>query len=511
MSKTSAHAKPRNSTGLTRSTVASLERRHTFGPHVCVQPDVTGLATHLSALTLVRDRVESPGQPSDAAVGSQMESRFGHEPVGPVGGAFTRPKSRRDFSDVPMHGNARAAEAIRSTPVPFVPFSPSVEQHDYLDQRSNPKPTATKKSTVVEHHRQPFSAVIRCADKGAPSLSAGHASGDRSAMRPRTPGFYNDAMAGGEEAQPIDFTALSAESASAESIPEPQVGETVQVPDIVIPSMAANAQTDAVAATLTYNPSISQSGPPPSPFGATLPYTHALSGISITRAATTYSVTATVDNPITFQVDGGSNTDIASDSDPDITQANYPTVVSDLTPDMSELNGKPPRDDFWAEDLTIKHERFHADEDVTFGRSGVTLAQQWLSTKTASSVADVNHLLGQVPTRVAQTVNTAMAWPGREERAYGDGAPAYLARATAIKTKGDANGYATGSGPSAPGSASPGASGTTGLSRGAKVGIGVGGSALAGAGIGALAGGGVGALVGAGIGAAAGLIGGLIA
>jgi hypothetical protein len=29
----------------------------------------------------------------------------------------------------------------------------------------------------------------------------------------------------------------------------------------------------------------------------------------------------------------------------------------------------------------------------------------------------------------------------KETRAYGDGAPAYKARADAIKTKGDANGY----------------------------------------------------------------------
>src|SRR5262249_681581 len=152
---------------------------------------------------------------------------------------------------------------------------------------------------------------------------------------------------------------------------------------------------------------------------------------------------------------------------------NYPTVVSDLTPDMTDLNGRPPRTTFWAEDLCIKHERFHADEDVVHGRAGVVAAQAWLNTKTASSVAQVNTLLGAVPGRVAATVSAAMSFPGREERAYGDGAPLYLARANAIKAKGDAGQY-----PGAPATA-PATAPSTGLSRGAKVGIGIASGALA--------------------------------
>jgi hypothetical protein len=180
---------------------------------------------------------------------------------------------------------------------------------------------------------------------------------------------------------------------------------------------------------------------------------------------------------------------------------------------MSDENGRPPRNQFWAQDLTIRHERFHAQEDFNFGGQGVTSAQAWLNTKTAGNVAAARSLLNQVPGRVANTVATGMAFPGLEERAYGDGAQAYLARATAIKTKGDANGYAPPAPPAASGAgtSAPGPTGSSpGLSRGAKVGIGLAGGAAAGAGIGALAGGGVGAAVGAGIGATAGLIGGLL-
>jgi len=317
---------------------------------------------------------------------------------------------------------------------------------------------------------------------------------------------YHDAAAGGRDV-PIDFTGLAAPTAA---IAEPQEGQTVTLPDIVIPAMAGVQEFDAISSTINYNPTITQSGPPPPPFGETQPYSFSLSGISVTSASSTYTVSATVDNPIVFQVNGGGDTDISSENDADITQANYATVVSDLTPDTSDLNGRPPRSQFWAEDLCIRHERFHATEGEGYSRNGVTLAQAWLNGQAAASIAAVNALLGQVPGRVADVRRAAMTFPGREERAYGDGAPLYLARAKAVKTKGDANGYVPATTPSpAPGSKASPTSG--GLSRGAKVGIGIGGGAAVGAGIGALAGGGVGALIGAGVGAVAGLVGGLLA
>jgi hypothetical protein len=438
--------------------------------------------------SIVREVVRSPGQPLGVETRAFMEPHFGH-----------------DFSSVRVHANTKLPESGRATNTPSLQVKSRVEQAapevSNFNQASSTKPTSMGRLTRVEHNRQRISASIHRVEKTHASYTGGHHRLDeRFAIKPRLSMFYSDAMPGNEQTTPVDLASFLAQTigiTSAGSIREPQEGETVQLPDIVIPSTAAIEQTDAVASTLSYNPSIAQSGPPPSPFGATLPYTHALSGISVTLVAGTYNVTATIDNPITFQVSGGGTTDISSDTDPDITQANYPTVASDLTPNMSDLNGRPPRTQFWAEDLCIRHERFHATEDVTYGRSGVTLAQNWLNTQVAASVAQVNTLLGQVPARVAATVSAAMAYPGRENRAYGDGAPLYLARANAIKTKGDAGGYGTrGSAPA-------------GMSRGAKTAIGVGGGAVVGAGIGALAGGPVGAAVGAGIGALVGGIGSL--
>jgi hypothetical protein len=340
--------------------------------------------------------------------------------------------------------------------------------------------------TSVQNSRLPFAANIRIGDTQAslpPVLP----------LRLVSP---NDAQDDSVEPESVDFSSI-APTLSGQTAPfvEPVEGQTVQLPDVTIPAMAQVALYDPIASALSYNGSIAQSGPLPHPFGLTKPWTHALSGVSVTRSAGNFAVRATVDNPITYQVAGGTDTNIASETDPSITLENYSKVASDLTPNMSKMNGKPPRRHFWAEDLTIRHERFHSQEALTFGGQGVTAAQAWLNGHAAAKVAAVQRLVNQVPGRVANTVANGMQAPAREQRAYADGAPFYLARANAIKAKGDAHGY-----PSSKG----------GLSRGAKVGIGLAGGAAGGAVIGAVAGGGVGAAIGAGIGAAVGLVTGLL-
>jgi hypothetical protein len=417
-----------------------------------------------------------------------------------------RPRFRHNFSDIRVLADPSLPESELAAQASLHVASTDIEnapEVSNLDRQTHPPQEFPRSVTVVEHHRQPFSASIRrsntrpLANEGYPGV------GRRSAAKPGFAERYHDAMPGSEETGTPDFASVLAQTTAMPtgSIPEPRDAQTIQLPDIVFDQRIA--ETDAIASALTYAPTVSQSGPAPGPFGETLPYTFTMSAISVTPTPGTFNVSATVDNPITFQVSGNGHTDISSDTDSDITQANYPDVASDLTPDTSDLNGRPPRKKFWAEDLCIRHERFHATDGIGHARSGVSLAQTWLNGQTALSVADVNTLLGEVPARVIATRSAAMTHPGREERAYGDGAPLYLARANAIKTKGDTGGYGTGAAPS------PGG-GSTGLSRGAKVGIGLAGGALVGAGIGALAGGPIGAAIGAGVGAVVGLIGGLL-
>jgi len=76
-------------------------------------------------------------------------------------------------------------------------------------------------------------------------------------------------------------------------------------------------------------------------------------------------------------------------------------------------------------------------------------AQTWLNGHTANSVADVQNLLTQVPAKVL-TKELSLLFPGAESRAYGNGAPAYTARANAITTKGNAGKYLGAPPPPAP-------------------------------------------------------------
>ena len=287
--------------------------------------------------------------------------------------------------------------------------------------------------SLVTQHRHPFSAVIRRV----------------------SPALQSDSMSADEREPAMDFQAQATQTPTAPqegSMAEPVDGETVLFPAERLQSVALPGQLDKIESTFGYKSSIAPVAAPSKPdgFGKTDPYfAFEKPGPTANQEAGVFKVTGTIEARITFWVDSGGRTDIASDNDPDIIQSNYPTVASDLTPSPKAVNSgglnlyknQPPRTKFWAKDLTIKHEGFHADEDVKFGQEGVILAQNWLNTQTARTYDDVGALLNRVNPMIAAKVDKEMALPGRELRAYADGAPDYLSRANAIKRKGDAKGY----------------------------------------------------------------------
>jgi hypothetical protein len=98
---------------------------------------------------------------------------------------------------------------------------------------------------------------------------------------------------------------------------------------------------------------------------------------------------------------------------------------------------RPPRRQFGADDLTVRHEKFHARERQGFGAAGAQQAQAWLSGQAAASVAAVGSLIAQVPGRVIASSQAAAGdVHTKESRAYGDGAPLYQARADAVRARG---------------------------------------------------------------------------
>jgi hypothetical protein len=222
-------------------------------------------------------------------------------------------------------------------------------------------------------------------------------------------------------------------------------GAVTRMRDIFFSSEDGFDQFDAVAGTVNYVGQVRNQGAAPGGFGVTRP-SQAISDITITQTAATYNIrfTYTMSMDWTVRADTGpaGQINVINETSPAITAANYANVATALTPNMGDLNGRPPRAGFWNKPLTERHEQFHANEAVGLGRQSSAVAQTWLGTQTASSDAACQTLVTDAGQRIWQGMMAGMAEPAREERAYGDGAAAYLAMATEIRRKGAAGEYA---------------------------------------------------------------------
>ena len=209
---------------------------------------------------------------------------------------------------------------------------------------------------------------------------------------------------------------------------------------------------DAVSATFAYSGPATHGGVTvgAGDFGVTKGSVQPFSNVVIT-AGGKFTVTADLKQTVNWDTRAttGPNgqVNIMSETDAALTSTNYAQAASDLTPDMTDLKGRPPRTKFWSKDLTEKHEKFHADERVDFVKTAAPNAQTWLATQNAAKKEDVPALLDTAwNDKIFKPWDKFTDPPGVEERAYTDGAPSYKARADAIKAKGDkgaAGGYPT--------------------------------------------------------------------
>jgi hypothetical protein len=288
--------------------------------------------------------------------------------------------------------------------------------------------------------RTPFSVSLqvgKMAAERAPAIAAGGSPDNKYEAHPTTPEDIVIPEAPAAQPQPELAPAASSEAAA------PAEGVAIKLPDVIKPELLMVQVCDAIGGSLTYSHKIENTATPgPTEFGICRFGDCKVTGITATLAGGTYTVAGTIEHKITWGVHPTTDneTDISSETDPDITKTNYPDVVKDLTPNMSSSGGRPPRNAFWAKDLTEIHELFHADDVQKRGPDATTTAVNWLKTKTAASVGDVTALVNQIPDRVVQTIAAAMGEPG-EVRAYGKGAAAYTARAGAIEKKGKAGEY----------------------------------------------------------------------
>lgn len=247
--------------------------------------------------------------------------------------------------------------------------------------------------------------------------------------------------AGGTTAPPSTEGPTAGGTTVAPSSGVPEAGGTsgppVRLPDIEIPQLAQANRTDSILSAFAYSVSIARGGAGPTGFGVTRSFGCKLTNLTITPAPSIFVVTGTFLHPITYQIrtatgpDG--QVDISSAADSKITNANYAAVATDLTPNMGDLNGRPPRNHYWAEDLTSRHELVHANDDKNNGPAAMWTALGWLMRQTAANEDFVRLLLESVPARFANALLAALSTEDGEIHAYGDGAPRYQARAELIK------------------------------------------------------------------------------
>jgi hypothetical protein len=222
-------------------------------------------------------------------------------------------------------------------------------------------------------------------------------------------------------------------------------GETADLP-VYVSSYPADGEADSISANFTYSPSVTVSSDEPkdpSDFGTTWGNHIKTAGGKIHKEPGRFEVTQTYENPVVIRVysDAGprSQTNIESETDPDIKAGNYAAVAADLTP--GKKDDRPPRNKFWARDLTLVHEQFHATDGQQFCKKAVGDAKTTLEGQTASTMDEVKQLLRPIPDQIVKARAAGMTKPASEDRAYKDGAPKYKGRADKIAALGKAGKY----------------------------------------------------------------------
>lgn len=252
--------------------------------------------------------------------------------------------------------------------------------------------------------------------------------------------------------------------------PAPAGPKTRVIPDIIIDGKSGSADA-SLSAAIGYTSTITRGGVNVgSNFGLCEGYYPSFRNIRVTDNGSSASVTATLRMEVNWDTKRGtgpnSEVNISSATARVINQGNYTQVADDLTPNMGDLGGRPPRSGFWSQSLTERHERFHATDNVNKVRSQIPAATRWLGTQRLPTYPVVGVLDSDVEAKLNtalqnQIINpwvTYMTGNPAEVRAYGDGAGAYRTLAEAIRNKGDNNEY--GASPTAGAGAS--AEGTTG-------------------------------------------------
>lgn len=207
------------------------------------------------------------------------------------------------------------------------------------------------------------------------------------------------------------------------------------------PTESERVRGDGVRSSLTFGTSIAGGRPPTDAdsFGEEVA-NFRVENIRWRRDEGRVDVRARVFVACRWGVQSLGNTNVAGAWDRAVTADKWRDIVGDLTPSAA---GRPRRNDYWARDITARHERFHASDDIRRARAYMPTARAWLNGQTlAAPVTDaaVRGLLATVHDNI-EADNWAYYGAGGEARAYADGKSAYERRVAAVRLRATAQGW----------------------------------------------------------------------
>lgn len=139
-----------------------------------------------------------------------------------------------------------------------------------------------------------------------------------------------------------------------------------------------------------------------------------------------------------WDTDARGRSDVPSASAAAVTSTTWKDVAGDLEPNAG---GVPKRKKYWAPDLTSKHEKYHASDDIGRATLYRPTAEVWLNTQTVDPAkAEVAALMDKARGMVKAD---GWAWynAGGEDRAYADGKSSYEARTKEVKDRATTEGW----------------------------------------------------------------------
>ena len=209
------------------------------------------------------------------------------------------------------------------------------------------------------------------------------------------------------------------------------------------PARPSGRRPDAVGSTVNFGSKVTEGGATPGAgeFGVeNVTYKADNTSWKQDKATNTVNVETRIFLDIGWGVHSLGRTNVPGPNDPVVKKDTWTAIRDDLKPDGT---GRPTRSTYWAKDLTEKHEKFHASDDIQRSRLYIPTAKAYLDAQTVdgSSAAKIEADVRKHVEKVRSDVE-ADGWAyydraggAGENRAYADGKASYQKRVDDISAR----------------------------------------------------------------------------